>query len=60
MTPAGIQALSQLADKAIDSHLRQRSMLYLESAIAALLYTDKPEVVAGVLREQAQLLEDWG
>lgn len=60
MTPKGIKALDEIAEKAINNHLRQRNNLMLEAVISAYLDTDSPEEVAAILREQAKLLEEWG
>lgn len=60
MTPKGIKALNDIADKSMESHLRQRNNLMLEAVISAYLDTDTPEDVAAILRVQADLLEEWG
>ena len=61
------QPKASKADKAIDLeadiatyvHLRQRSMLHLEAAIASLLDTASPYEVASILRDQALILEEF-
>ena len=60
MTPKGIKALDEIAEKAATAHLRQRNNLMLEAVISAYLDTDTPEEVAAILRVQADLGEEWG
>lgn len=54
------RAIEQSADKERRAYLIRRSKLYLEGAIGALLDTLSPAEVVGLLRAQAQHLEDHG
>lgn len=60
MTPKAIKALDDIAEREIMDHIRQRNMLFLEAAISTMLSVDNHDVVAKTLREQAEMLEDFG
>lgn len=60
MTPKAIKALEDIAEREIMDHIRQRNMLFLEAAISTMLSVDDLTVVAKTLREQAEMLEDFG
>lgn len=58
--PEDTQAITSLAEASQKKVWHARNMIMLEAVIAAFMDSDTPQDVATILREQADMLENFG